>query len=111
MANNVLSNAIAVLFLGLWVAAIVGIFMKMVKNKHAPARTVEAVVVDKNVVEIFSVYSGNGKREKYEVVFSINGKKKTFYVSEFSYDGYGVGEKGMLTYKGDSLIGFKQMRI
>ena len=107
MANNVLSNAIAVLFLGLWVAAIVGIFMKMVKNKHAPARTVEAVVVDKNVVEIFSVYSGNGKREKFEVVFSVDGKKKAFYVSEFSYGGYWIGEKGILTYQGDSLISFR----
>ena len=107
MANNILSTAIAALFLGLWLAAIVGIFMKMVKNKHAPARTVEAVVVDKRVVESFTVYSGNGKRERYEVVFSVEGKGKAFYVSGFSYGGYWIGEKGMLTYKGDRLIGFK----
>ena len=107
MANNILSTAIAALFLGLWLAAIVGIFMKMVKNKHAPARTVEAVVVDKRIVESFTVYSGNGKRERYEVVFSVDGKEKAFYVSGFSYGGYSIGEKGMLTYKGDSLIGFQ----
>ncbi len=107
MANNVLSNAVAVFFLGLWLAAIVGIFVKTIKSKHALARTVEAVVVDKHIVESFSVYSGNGKREKFEVVFSVDGKKKAFYVSEFSYGGYWIGEKGMLTYKGDSLIGFK----
>ena len=107
MANHVLSNAVAVFFLGLWLAAIVGIFVKTIKSKHAPARTVEAVVVDKHVAESFSVYSGNGKRERYEVVFSVDGKEKTFYVSSFSYGGYSIGEKGMLTYKGDSLIGFK----
>jgi hypothetical protein len=98
---------VAILFLGLWLAAIVGIFVKMVKNKYASARTVEAVVVDKHIIESFSAYSGNGKREKFEVVFSVDGKKKAFYVSEFSYGGYWIGEKGMLTYKGDRLIGFK----
>lgn len=107
MANNVWSNAIAMLFLGLWLAAIVGIFVKMIKSKHTPTRTVEAVVVDKHIVESFSVYSGNGKREKFEVVFSVDWKEKAFYVSEFSYGGYWIGEKGMLTYKGDRLIGFK----
>ena len=107
MANNVWSNAIAILFLGLWLAAIVGMFVKMAKNKFAPGRTVEAVVVDKHIVENFSVYSGSGKREKYEVVFAVDGTEKAFYVSEFSYGGYWIGEKGMLTYKGDRLIGFK----
>ena len=55
----------------------------------------------------FSKYSGTGKHEKYVVVFSVDGKKKSFYVSQFSYNGYRVNEKGTLKYKGDKLIEFK----
>ena len=81
--------------------------MKAVKNRCAPIKTVKAVVVDKNKVETFSKYSGNGKSEKYVIVFSVNGKKKSFYVSQFSYNGYRINEKGTLKYKGDKLIDFK----
>ena len=52
-------------------------------------------------------YSGNGKSEKYVIVFSVGGKKKSFYVSQFSYNGYRINEKGTLKYKGDKLIDFK----
>ena len=80
--------------------------IKTIKNKYASVKTVKAVVVDKHKIETFSKYSGNGKNEKYVVVFSVNGKKKSFYVSQFSYGGYRINEKGMLKYKGDNLIGF-----
>ena len=39
--------------------------------------------------------------------FSVGEKKKSFYVSQFSYGGYRVGEKGTLKHKGDRLIGFE----
>ena len=44
---------------------------------------------------------------EYLIVFSVDGKKKSFYVSQFSYGGYRVNEKGVLKYKGDKLIEFK----
>ena len=47
------------------------------------------------------------KGGKYYAVLSIDGKKKSFYVSQFSYNGYRVNEKGLLKYKGDKLIEFK----
>ena len=81
--------------------------VKIFKNRYFPIKTVKAVVIDKNIVKTFSKYSGNGKYEKYVVVFSIEGKKKSFYVSQFSYDGYRINEKGTLKYKGDKLIEFK----
>jgi len=56
---------------------------------------------------VFAKYSGNGKREKYVIVFSVGGKKKSFYVSEFSYGGYRINEKGVLKYKGDKIVDFK----
>ena len=107
MPENISNIVIASLFMGVGVLALVSLLVKAIKNRYAPIKTVKAVVVDKNKVETFSKYSGTGKHEKYVIVFSVGGKKKSFYVSRFSYDGYRVNEKGMLKYKGDKLIEFK----
>ena len=101
---DALTIVLFTLGIGLYVLVFIRVF---IKNKLAPEKTVNAVVVNKQINESFSKYAGNGKRKKYVVVFSIDGKKKGFYVSEFSYGGYRVGEKGKLTYKGDRLISFK----
>ena len=101
------NRMIAAVFLGLWILMIVGMIVRIVKNKYGPTKTVKAVVIEKYIKERFSIYSGNGKRENYVIVFSAQGETLSFYVSEFSYGGYEINEKGMLTYKGDQLIGFK----
>ena len=106
MPENIASMALPVLLTAIWVFVIIRIIIKAIRNKHAPVKTVPAVVIDKHIVEAFSKYSGNGKSEKYVVVFSAGGKKKSFYVSQFSYNGYKINEKGLLRYKGDKLIGF-----
>ena len=106
MPDNLVSVILMALFLGLWVVAMVSLLIRAVKNKCAPVKTVSAIVIDKHIVETFSKYSGNGKHQKYVIVFSVEGKKKSFYVSQFSYGGYRVNEKGTLKYKGDKLIGF-----
>ena len=107
MLENI-SNIVTIsLFIGIGVLAMGSIIVRIFKNRYAPIKTVKAVVIDKNKVETFSKYSGNGKSEKYVIVFSIDGKKKSFYVSQFSYNGYRVNEKGTLKYKGDKLIEFK----
>lgn len=107
MPENIASIVILSLFVGISVFAFVSLLVKLIKNRVAPVRTVKAVVLDKQKVEIFSKYSGTGKREKYVVVFSVDGKKKSFYVSRFSYGGYRLNEKGTLKYQGDKLIDFK----
>ena len=107
MPENISNIVIVSLFMGVGALALVSVLVKAVKNRYAPIKTVKAVVIDKNKVEAFSKYSGNGKSEKYVIVFSVEGKKKSFYVSQFSYNGYRVNEKGMLKYKGDKLIEFK----
>ena len=106
MPENVFGIAVIALFAGIGVWALVSIAIRMIRNRCAPIKTVKAVVIDKNKTESFSKYSGNGKQEKYVVVFSIDGKKKSFYVSQFSYNGYRVNEKGTLKYRGDKLIEF-----
>ena len=107
MLENISNIVIISLFVGVGVLAMVSILIRSVKNRCAPVKTVQAVVVDKNKVETFSKYSGSGKQEKYVIVFSVGGKKKSFYVSQFSYNGYRISEKGTLQYKGDKLIAFK----
>lgn len=107
MPENISNIVIITLFVGIGVLAMVSILVRLVKNRYAPIKTVQAVVIDKNKVETFSKYSGNGKSKKYVIVFSIDGMKKSFYVSELSYNGYRVNEKGILKYKGYKLIEFK----
>ena len=107
MPENISNIVISSLFIGVGALAMVSFLTRTIKNRYAPIKTVKAVVIDKNKIETFSKYSGNGKAEKYVIVFSVNGKKKSFYVSQFSYNGYRINEKGTLKYKGDKLIEFK----
>lgn len=107
MPDDIVSIVIFSLFIGIWLWAMARVLIKAIKTKHAPIKSVKAVVIDKNIVETFDKYAGNGKHEKYVIVFSVDGKKKSFYVSQFSYGGYRVNEKGTLKYKGDKLIEFK----
>lgn len=87
MPENISNIVILAFFIGIGSLAMVSIFVRVVKNRYAPIKSVKAVVVDKNKVESFSKYSGTGKREKYVIVFSVGSKKKSFYVSQFSYNG------------------------
>ena len=93
-------------FMGMIIVIYLLIMIRLIRSRLAPVKKVKATVIDKNRVELFSKYSGNGKRYKYAIVFSADGKKLSFYVSEFSYGGYRKGESGTLTYKGDRLIDF-----
>ena len=107
MPENMFNIIGSLLVIGIWIVVLANIIIRVVRNKYAPIKTVKAVVVSKHKIETFSKYSGNGKQEKYVVIFSVEGKKKSFYVSPFSYDGYNVNEKGMLKYKGDKIIEFQ----
>lgn len=107
MSDKVVNIIIASVFIGIWLLVIFRILVKAIRNKYAPVIKSKAVVTEKHIVETFSKYAGNGKHEKYVVVFCVDGKKKAFYVSKFSYDGYRINEKGILTYKADKILGFK----
>lgn len=100
-------NLPAIIGVSLYILVIIGTIIRFIQNRHAPVKSVKAEVVDKHIIETFSRYSGTGKREKYVIVFLAEGKKKSFYISQFSYGGYRVHEKGTLKYKGDRLIGFE----
>lgn len=80
---------------------------KWIATRHAPVKTVKAQVVNKQTREVFSKYDGAGKRKQYVVTFSAEGKRLSFYVSEFSYGGYRINEWGTLKYQGSRLVDFR----
>lgn len=94
------------IFIGLFGIVIGGSIIKIVKSIVLPAKSVEAVVIDKHKYNTAAPHSPTGTDTSYIVVFSVNGKRKRFFVSSFTYDGYHIGEKGTLKYKGSRLISF-----
>lgn len=91
--------------LGIFAIVYLLVAIRFVRNRLAPIKKVRATVIDKSKTELLSTH-GRGKRYRYAIVFSANGRKLSFYVSAFSYDGYRKGESGMLTYQGSRLIDF-----
>ena len=84
------------------------IIYQILRNKYAKVKTVKAQVVDKFKADRFSkIYGSAARTPQYYVVFQIGSKKKSFRISEFSYGGYRIGERGTLKYKGDKLVDFK----
>lgn len=97
---------IPILLTFLWIGYLLyRIAKRLLGNRSAPVRTVAAKVVDKSKTAPVSPHPGL-RHEICYVVFSVNGKRKGFRVSEFSYNGYRVGETGTLKYQGDRLIDF-----
>ena len=80
--------------------------VKWMIRRYGPVKSVKAKIVDKHKSEVVSKYAGNGKAIRYVVTFEIAGKRKGFYVSEFSYAGYRKGETGTLQYRGNRIIDF-----
>ena len=107
MPEHISNILIVCLFSGIGLLALTGILLKLIKNRRAAVVTVNAVVIDKHKTEVFSKYSGNGRQVKYVIVFLAEGKKLSFYVSGFSYEGYRRNEKGILKYKGNRIIAFR----
>lgn len=96
-----------VLLFGLWFFVAAKVVLRMVRSKYGRIHTVKAKVIDKNKIESFDKYKGNGKHTKYVIVFETEGKKRSFYVSELSFGGYRIGETGTLKYRGDRIMEFQ----
>ena len=99
-------DPIGLLFTAVYMLLMIRILGKVLKGRFGKPKTVSAEVVGKQTVEFFSKYASGNRRVRYVVNFLVEGKKKSFYVSEFSYHGYRKGERGKLTYQGDRLIDF-----
>ena len=99
LASQIISYGLAGIS---WLLLLV-VFVRYLRGRIGPVKTVRARVVDKQKVEFFS---RTGNKTRCVVVFQIEDKKKSFYVSEFSYNGYRRNEIGTLTYRGDRIIDF-----
>jgi len=99
-------NLMGYIAVSLAVIWIIGIFVWLFRRQFGSAKTARATIVNKQVTESFSKYSGTGKAKHYYVTFQIGNKRQSFKVSEFSYGGYRKGETGTLKYKGNRLIDF-----
>jgi hypothetical protein len=109
-AQNIFANIVNIVLLLFSLFILVAIAYRIISEKFSKAITVRAVVVDKQKFEhrvlpkAMAPYSG----VKCVITFLADGKRLSFYVSEFSYDGYGINEKGTLTYKKGRIIDFSQ---
>ena len=101
-----MDNIVGYVFFGLCLFCMVVYIVKFLQDRCSPVKTVKATVVHKQTVGTFSKYSGNGKHVRYSVTFQIGSKKRSFYVSQFSYRGYKVNESGTLKYRGSRIIDF-----
>lgn len=105
-ASEIVNWVITALAMFLTLAVLARLLIKAFGHKFAPVRTVRAKVIKKYRQEFPSKFAGAGKRYRYVVLFLAEGKKLSFYVSEFSFDGYKLNEAGTLKYKGSRLIDF-----
>ena len=107
--DNITGYAVAVIgalfCLGLWL----GIIIRFAGDRFGKVRSAEAVVIAKHKAEnvTYSKWQSLFPRKSYTIVFDISGSKKSFDVSEFSYNGYQKGQRGTLTYRGRNIINFK----
>lgn len=101
--DNMIHILLIILVFGFWFV----VAKKLVMNKCAQVKTVQAEVIDKYKADTVSRYLKTLKGVSYIVVFSVKDKKLSFHVSEFSYCHYNIKEKGTLKYKGNSIISFQ----
>ena len=100
------NNVVGYVFIGLFLAGAIAYIIRLLRDRCGPVKTVKATVVHKQTVETFSKYAGNGTHTRYSVTFQIGDKRRSFYVSEFSYRGYRRKESGTLKYRGSRIIDF-----
>ncbi len=83
-----------------------GILWKILWDRVAPVKTVQAQVTGKYIAENTSIRRGSTRVPLHRVVFLIDGKERSFTVSSFSYGSYRKGQTGTLKYKGSRILDF-----
>ncbi len=95
---------------GIWAALAALILyaygVKPLLSRHRPVKRVRAEVIEKHTLEGYAGPFRGEAAVKYVVAFQAEDGKHSFYVSEASYAGYRVHDRGELEYQGDRLIGF-----
>lgn len=77
-------------------------------NRKRPPKKVKATVVDKyKLDQATKIHGSLASPARHVVVFDINGKTRSLFVSEFSYGSYRKGERGVLKYRGRKVVDFQ----
>lgn len=86
----------------------IGLLLRIILNKFGNEKEVEAKVINKKYYQSRLARKAENFRYEdcYVVTFLAVDKKPSFYVSEYSHNGYKVNQKGTLRYKGTMLIDF-----
>ena len=100
---------INVFFVLVWLIILFGILIRVAKNTIAKEKQVDAVVVNKQCYRrrVIRKQSNPYDEDCYEVTFKAGDKRMSFDVSEFSYNGYRINQRGTLRYKGSKIVDFK----
>ncbi len=107
--ENLIGNIVNIIFVLLGATIWVGILIRIFRDRLCKTTEAAAIVVNKQCFEkqTFSKSWAPTSNKKYVVTFLVGDKKLHFDVSEFSYKGYRINERGTLKYKGSRLIDFK----
>lgn len=106
----IIGNIINFIFALMGIAILTAIFLRVIINTYSKEKSIEAEVIDKNSYnkEIIRKNESSVKKKEYIITFLCKNKKKYFNVSELSYKNYKLKQKGILRYKGNKLIDFKE---
>lgn len=103
-----IGDSINTIFLFVGIVITVGLLLRIILNKYGNEKEVEAKVINKQYYQSRLARKAENFRDEYcyVVTFLAGDKKLSFYVSEYSYNGYRINQKGTLKYKGTMLIDF-----
>ena len=106
--KNVFNTIVIFGFAAVGLVIASGLVIRLIGDVFGSVKASNAVVLDKREYDERIIMKAQAPytRKKYVVDFDCNGKKKSFYVSGISYNGYRKGQKGVLKYKGSKIIDF-----
>ena len=103
-----IGDSINTIFLFVGIVITVGLLLRIILNKYGNEKEIEAKVINKQYYQSRLARKVENFRDEdcYVVTFLAGDKKLSFYVSEYSYNGYTINQKGTLKFKGTMLIDF-----
>ena len=103
-----IGDYINAIFLFAGIVITVGLLLRIILNKFGNEKEIEAKVINKQYYQSRLARKAENFRDEdcYVVTFLAGDKKLSFYVSEYSYNGYTINQKGTLKFKGTMLIDF-----
>lgn len=103
-------NIISLVFGALGIVIVVGIAIRLVRDRYSRERREYGEVVNKQMFETEMIGKDRMpfKKRKCIISFMCGGRRLDFETPEFMYGEYSIGDKGTVVYKGSRLIEFIQ---